>query len=89
MPRTTRTIRTSRCRSVAWFPAIGMKSVTSPTPSALRNRVIKIGVPGRYSCRLQIANEAVILNRGVRVHGNLRAGSRWRRWDALRAPHVL
>ncbi len=31
---------------------MGMKSVTSPTPSAVRNRVISIAVSGKYSCRL-------------------------------------
>ena len=45
--RTTRTILTRRCRSVTLSPATGMKSTTSPTPSALRKRVTRIGVHGR------------------------------------------
>ena len=49
-PRTTRTSRTSRWRSVALPSMTGMKSTTSPTPSGVRNRVIRIAVSGKYSC---------------------------------------
>ena len=31
-----------------------MKSTTSPTPSGLKKRVIKIAVSGKYSCRLDV-----------------------------------
>ena len=51
VPRTTRSIRTSRCRSVASPPATGMKSISSPTPSSVMNRVMRIAVFGRYSWR--------------------------------------
>ena len=51
VPRTTRTSRTSRWWLVARAPATGMKSVTSPTPSGVMNRVIRMAVSGKYSCR--------------------------------------
>lgn len=47
LPRTMVTMRTMRCESVTRSPVTGMKSITSATPSALMNRVIRIGVPGR------------------------------------------
>lgn len=50
LPRTQRTRRTRRWRSVGVAPLIGMKSTTSPTPSGVRNRVIRIAVSGRYIC---------------------------------------
>ena len=50
-PRTHRTARTSRWRAVAWSgSSTGMKSITSPTPPAVMNRVIRIAVSGKYSC---------------------------------------
>ena len=47
VPRTTRRCRTSRCRSVAAPSITGMKSWTSPTPSSVMNRVIRIAVSGK------------------------------------------
>ena len=47
LPRTMVTMRTRRCASVARSPVTGMKPITSATPSALMNRVIRMGVPGR------------------------------------------
>ena len=52
VPRTTRSCRTSRCRSVAAPAMTGMKSWTSPTPSGVMNLVIRIAVSGKYSCLL-------------------------------------
>ena len=52
VPRTTRTIRTSRWRSVTSSSAMGMKSVTSPTPASVMKRVTSMAVFGRYSWRV-------------------------------------
>ena len=47
-PRTTRTARTIRRRSVAGRPGVtGMKSTSSPTPSSLMKRVTRIALSGK------------------------------------------
>ncbi len=46
-PRTTRSSRTSRWWLVARLPVTGMKSVTSPTPSGVMKRVIRMAVSGK------------------------------------------
>lgn len=51
LPRTHRTSRTSRWFGVACVLLVtGMKSITSPTPTSVRNRVMRMAVSGRYSC---------------------------------------
>src|SRR3954469_10745820 len=49
-PRTHWTTRTSRWLSVAVSPAGGMKSTTWPRPSAVKKRVTRTAVSGRYIC---------------------------------------
>ena len=46
-PRTTRTTRTMRRRSVARPGVTGMKSTSSPTPSSLMKRVTRIALSGK------------------------------------------
>jgi hypothetical protein len=46
-PRTQRNIRTNLWLPVAFPPAGGMKSTTSPTPASLRNRVMRTAVSGK------------------------------------------
>ena len=56
VPRTTRMSRTSRWRSVALLSSeMGMKSTTSPTPSSVRNRVIRMAVPGQVHLLRHVA----------------------------------
>lgn len=50
LPRTHFSIRTMRCRSVAVVPVTGMKSITSPAPDSVMNRVTRIAVSGKYNC---------------------------------------
>src|SRR3954452_13061294 len=49
-PRTHCTTRTRRWLSVAVSPAGGMKSRTWPSPSAVKKRVTRTAVSGRYIC---------------------------------------
>ena len=46
-PRTQRSIRTMRCRSLGEELATGMKSMSSPTPPSVKNLVIRMAVSGR------------------------------------------
>ncbi|CAM5294365.1 hypothetical protein STANM309S_06097 [Streptomyces tanashiensis] len=50
LPRTQRSMRTRRCRSVAVVPVTGMKSTTSPAPASVMKRVTRTAVSGWYSC---------------------------------------
>jgi len=60
--------RTSRCRSdTRSGSSTGMKSITSPTPPGVRNRVIRMAVSGKYSCRTTHSSlSAAIRNRPPR-----------------------